>query len=114
MRISDWSSDVCSSDLQGEGLAQLMNRVFQRVDAHLQGRLPCRERHLRSVRAARGDPARAIEILNAHLLVVASGRRRAGVARLQLDHEIVRASCRERVCQYVYLSVFAVSLKKKT
>src|SRR3546814_17547090 len=27
--------------------------------------------------------------------------------------EIGRASCRERVCQYVYLSVHAVSLKKK-
>src|SRR3546814_11924492 len=27
--------------------------------------------------------------------------------------EIGRASCRERVCQYVYISVFAVSLKKK-
>src|SRR3546814_17175838 len=29
-------------------------------------------------------------------------------------HEIGRASCRERVCQYVYISVVAVSLKKKT
>src|SRR3546814_12602340 len=28
--------------------------------------------------------------------------------------EIGRASCRERVCQYVSLSVVAVSLKKKT
>src|SRR3546814_13651043 len=27
--------------------------------------------------------------------------------------EIGRASCRERVCKYVYISVFAVSLKKK-
>src|SRR3546814_16599282 len=29
------------------------------------------------------------------------------------SHEIGRASCRERVCQYVYISVVAVSLKKK-
>src|SRR3546814_15958049 len=28
--------------------------------------------------------------------------------------EIGRASCRERVCQYVYISVVAVSLKNKT
>src|SRR3546814_14166037 len=28
--------------------------------------------------------------------------------------EIGRASCRERVCQYVYISGVAVSLKKKT
>src|SRR3546814_19463451 len=27
--------------------------------------------------------------------------------------QIGRASCRERVCQYVYISVVAVSLKKK-
>src|SRR6056297_3069237 len=33
------------------------------------------------------------------------------VCRLLL--EIGRASCRERVCQYVYISVDAVSLKKK-
>src|SRR3546814_12438341 len=30
------------------------------------------------------------------------------------DSQIGRASCRERVCQYVYISVGAVSLKKKT
>src|SRR3546814_16073263 len=29
-------------------------------------------------------------------------------------HQIGRASCRERVCQYVSISVVAVSLKKKT
>src|SRR3546814_16847062 len=32
---------------------------------------------------------------------------------LVLVAEIGRASCRERVCQYVYISVVAVSLKKK-
>src|SRR3546814_14071612 len=30
-----------------------------------------------------------------------------------LDYEIGRASCRERVCQYVSISVVAGSLKKK-
>src|SRR3546814_13177006 len=29
------------------------------------------------------------------------------------DKQIGRASCRERVCQYVYISVVAVSLKNK-
>src|SRR3546814_18011584 len=29
------------------------------------------------------------------------------------DYQIVRASCRARVCQYVLISVVAVSLKKK-
>src|SRR3546814_17165757 len=34
--------------------------------------------------------------------------------QLQKDYKIGRASCRERVCQYVYISVVAVYLKKKT
>src|SRR3546814_19364121 len=34
--------------------------------------------------------------------------------RLGTRGQIGRASCRERVCQYVYISVGAVSLKKKT
>src|SRR3546814_15123871 len=32
----------------------------------------------------------------------------------RLPREIGRASCRERVCQYVSISVVGVSLKKKT
>src|SRR3546814_11264592 len=32
---------------------------------------------------------------------------------LAAPEQIGRASCRERVCQYVYISVVAVSLKKK-
>src|SRR3546814_507880 len=44
-------------------------------------------------------------------------RRRAHCKALRLEifaprFEIGRASCRERVCQYVYISVVAVSLKK--
>src|SRR3546814_14153658 len=34
-------------------------------------------------------------------------------SELNVDDEIGRASCRARVCQYVYISVVAVSLKKK-
>src|SRR3546814_13925678 len=37
-----------------------------------------------------------------------------GVRALSKFTEIRRASCRERVCQYVDISVFAVPLKKKT
>src|SRR3546814_12360366 len=34
--------------------------------------------------------------------------------REALEAKIGRASCRERVCQYVYISVAAVTLKKTT
>src|SRR3546814_20538059 len=38
---------------------------------------------------------------------------KAGLGTGTVGHEIGRASCRERVCQYVLISVVAVSLKKK-
>src|SRR5216110_4034635 len=63
----DWSSDVCSSDLQSR-------------------RRPCRRQQ------ARGPGRR-------------SACRRA--------REIGRASCRERVCELVYISAVSVSLEKK-
>src|SRR3546814_5019913 len=72
MRISDWSSDVCSSDLT---------------------------RHCDRLRARTGFPLTKPSSLN----------RFAGVLRpVQADNrfktpsnQIGRASCRERVCQYV-------------
>src|SRR3546814_12887245 len=78
MRISDWSSDVCSSDLSARWRRALARASPPRAD-----------------RPARGRRCRA-----------AAPRRRSA--------EIGRASCRERVCQYVSISVVAVSLKKKT
>src|SRR3546814_14521020 len=94
LRISDWSSDVCSSDLRGgddpgrrtaagqaHGDFQRLERRARAVDAGRTGRDLSRVRHLQ---AGQG-----------------------------LVEEIGRASCRERVCQYVEISVVAVSLKKK-
>src|SRR3546814_5127211 len=73
MRISDWSSDVCSSDLldhpeQGFRLLALDRRAGLRPP-HQLGRF------------------RIAELLFQHLA--------------HLGEEIGRASCRERVCQYV-------------
>src|SRR3546814_18260216 len=102
MRISDWSSDVCSSDLdrgtvRGGGHRSVAafggDRARVRVD--VQGRDP---------RAVRGH---AEEVLRR-----GRGGRPAPAAVLAAG-ESGRASCRERVCQYVYISVVAVSLQKK-
>src|SRR3546814_1675525 len=68
MRISDWSSDVCSSDL-AEKFAQSQHEEKERALAEL--RRKQEEDHQRRVEADR------------------------------LAEEIGRASCRERVCQYV-------------
>src|SRR3546814_15886142 len=74
MRISDWSADVCSSDLS----------------------IPDRPHDVAGIDAD-GFP-------------VGSHR---SLVLLPADVEIGRASCRERACQYVYISVVAVSLQNK-
>src|SRR3546814_14083044 len=103
MRISDWSSDVCSSDLRLLPEAHRL-RLEPRAERR-SGDVPGGDR--RSLEAdqlqlpvfpgrSAGDPALA---------------HRGGGDRRR---EIGRATCRERVCQYVQMSVVAVSLKKKS
>src|SRR3546814_8147190 len=92
MRISDWSSDVCSSDLP------VSHRHVPR-DARARCWQLATNSALNSalcVRRLRRPPTSAYSveyILSTHIL----GRRPG--KRPQL--EIGRASCRERVCQYV-------------
>src|SRR3546814_18420822 len=87
MRISDWSSDVCSSDL--ELVAD--DAVPRRSGAGDQRRLV--------------DPRLGREggaaVWQAH------------AASSEAGQELGRASCRERVCQYVESSVVDEPLKKK-
>src|SRR3546814_11003027 len=89
MRISDWSSDVCSSDLT-KVEAWMVNDVFPWIGSRRAGDLEAPD-FLAAVR--RVESRGAIE--SAH--------------RIQIG----RAACRERVCQYVSVSVVAASLKKK-
>src|SRR3546814_10258498 len=85
MRISDWSSDVCSSDLHEHRLAaEFEEHALQRLGAigHdlLADRGRAGERHQIDAR-----------VLGQHL----ASRDRIGAG------ELGRASCRERVGQYV-------------
>src|SRR3546814_12100004 len=95
MRISDWSSDVCSSDLAP------LDRVQHRPgEAAVDPGAQPRHMHLDPVGAGvEVDPPYGLE---------------QGLARDRATGhaQIGRASCRERVCQYVSISVVAVSLKK--
>src|SRR3546814_10966266 len=97
MRISDWSSDVCSSDL-------LARAAQRREDAEAAG-VGEEIEHARIPRH-RGDGGPMVALVEepAGLLPL---------PRLGQKAEIGRASCRERVCQYVSISVVAVSLKNK-
>src|SRR3546814_11392253 len=100
MRISDWSSDVCSSDLIGRAAAC---------------RIPDRS-HRSRLRPARRPCPRTLRPFPAPRCGLRPDPWRRGAPRrpLGLPSEIGRASCRERVCQYVEISVVAVSLTKKT
>src|SRR3546814_16004125 len=107
MRISDWSSDVCSSDLDvmaicytsgTTGVPKGAALTHRAVDAAMQG--------LILNFALRGGEER--------MLILAPLAFTGGViSNLAPWLEIGRASCRERVCQYVSISVVAVALNKK-
>src|SRR3546814_3041025 len=86
MRISDWSSDVCSSDLlTGAAVPAATLAVLLLAMA---------------VDLVAGDPAWLYRVV-LHPVVLL-GRAVGSLERLlNRQHQIGRASCRERVCQYV-------------
>src|SRR3546814_20422919 len=96
MRISDWSSDVCSSDLSRASMDAGF-RSYWRTSGHDPSRI---------VMDSPPDREDVRPWLRIRELLEDGGVR---VPRVQIG----RASCRERVCQYVSLSVVAVCLKKK-
>src|SRR3546814_8525965 len=129
LRIIDWSSDVCSSDLDfvGCGGQRHNGTAYAGLDQVLgDGVGPVR---------LNGDLQAGVVICGQALNQSAHAVRRAGQNQLPLQHfgnrdagsqgrgvwwrdqiqglEIGRASCRERVWQYVSISVVGVSLQKK-
>src|SRR3546814_16642810 len=101
MRISDWSSDVCSSDLRHRRLAGPRRQYG--ADHRL--RPPARPRP----GAGAGDGRRLRQTVS-----VESEEAGLTLSPSPPLRQIGRASCRERVCQYVSISVVPVSFKKKT
>src|SRR3546814_15371196 len=103
MRISDWSSDVCSSDLLYLGgldtVTSLLGNIFNFLASHPEHQ-----------NALRNDPSQIVlaveEFLRAFAPVTAF---RIATKEIDIrgqkimpgDYEIGRASRRERVCQYV-------------
>src|SRR3546814_12017858 len=131
MRISDWSSDVCSSDLDRLALgavedriamllrqllpwrfqpeAEMLRQARQHLHVIRRWRVGLRPWHHRSLlqrqRLAGNDKLRIeIELLTQSI---------AGRVRPLWRIEIGRASCRERVCQYVEITGVDVTLNKK-
>src|SRR3546814_10571382 len=100
MRISDWSSDVCSSDLKrmSEDLTEYMTEVGLKV-RYLHSGIDTLERIeiIRDLRLGVFDILIGINLLREGLDIPECGL----VAILDADKEIGSASCRERVCQHV-------------
>src|SRR3546814_16179583 len=98
MRISDWSSDVCSSDLQLPDM--LEDPPHARAAS---GRITRDDELLGRVRAAFAvDPQALLDLQRAFGGADLPERPAAHAQqRAQLVGTIGRASCRERVCPYV-------------
>src|SRR3546814_14301669 len=118
MRISDWSSDVCSSDLEQPRAVPAADRAAARgdgVDAqHRRADARARDDRLvvaleaAGIMADVGRGAAHVEADQARLAQgcgaadhAADAPRGAGEDRIAAGEEIGRASSRESVCQYV-------------
>src|SRR3546814_13145203 len=115
MRISDWSSDVCSSDLHNdvqEPPSVNDSETNAPENGHNQGpeqeearvveaKLPIVNKIWTRV------PIDKLPLLDAYIDALIG---EAGHAAVDPQKQIGRASCRESVCPYVYVTVVAVSL----
>src|SRR3546814_19843980 len=107
MRISDWSSDVCSSDLLGDAVEVLSEGQGQPYAA-----MRCRIAW--EIAGMHGDaaPGEPLHVRHRRIIVEVC----FVIDLLLQDREnpqIGRASGRERVCQHVYNSVVAVLINKQ-
>src|SRR3546814_17970672 len=109
MRISDWSSDVCSSDLRPlRWVFSFPDRRKRHTDP-LTSNLASMTRHFLNTQ----DWTRAeLDAVLAQAARFKHGPAGDAPKGRPMDGKIGRASCRERVCQYVSISVAAGSLKK--
>src|SRR3546814_20218236 len=114
MRIGDWSSDVCSSDLGASTICWAKSSACPMSGEAGAGTY----RHwLRILQSGWSVISVGPRLNGSSLIGVGRSRSKDFSPSMMRDwpqrQEIGRASCRERVCQYVSISVVAVSLKKK-
>src|SRR3546814_10497667 len=100
MRISDWSSDVCSSDLAAHGLAVAVEHTLHPAYWYLcvlaGGVVDDLHRCRFALPPVFGESRADFED---HIFALLAYCRR--YIRRRRSYQIGRASCRERVCQYV-------------
>src|SRR3546814_18060513 len=110
MRISDWSSDVCSSDLS-LGFVAPAARLGNAWDTRLGGVLADAITCTPVVKAFGAEQREETRL--ARTLGNWRHRTRRGWVRGSVNGETGRASGVERVCKYVLISVCACYLKKQ-
>src|SRR3546814_13301091 len=98
MRISDWSSDVCSSDLP-KALGFHLSLEPMRVE-HLD-EVTAIEQKVQAFPWTKGNFADGLQAGYAAWVVTQSGRRLGFCMPMCAPEEFGSASCRERVCRYV-------------
>src|SRR3546814_11203969 len=115
MRISDWSSDVCSSDLLLELALVGLDHAEVAAMAHLQLDVLADEA-AQQVRQL-GQDVGKVQQARLQGLLARKGKKLAhqvgGAVGVLLDLQIGIAACGERVCRYLYIWVVAVTVKKK-
>src|SRR3546814_20817975 len=101
MRISDWSSDVCSSDLmdrvlpvEDEEISGLAKKAFEKqgMKIHLGTNVTALKKAADSVTATLKDKAGKESQITVDRVILAVGL---------VGNKIGRASCRARGCKYV-------------
>src|SRR3546814_11564486 len=98
MRISDWSSDLCSSDLRDQPLRRETQRDAgdaAESEQACDGKAERLHHHQRGDHHDRGGDGLS-DGIRRRFVEIRSLRLRA-----DMEIQIGRASCRERVCQYV-------------
>src|SRR3546814_13147937 len=114
MRISDWSSDVCSSITTTSSAGRFAWRTSRAITEVVgAGAVPPWRRRRCGSGGVAGGP-----VLQ-HEVQAGDDRHDGGAGQVgvdprldQQDRQIGRASCRERGCQYVLISVVAGKIKK--